>query len=378
MAPPRRQRVVSSIALIAVLGCKTGDGTTGVPAARGDANAVSTEAGATASNISDAPPTQSTRDEPEPAWDAAPFDNRDAATTNAPQINTPLTLFYLDVTDDQVMSFDPEDSRPRLLVEGAGRGPDGIAVDPESKQLYWTNMGVPAENDGFILRSDFDGSNLTTIVEAGNTYTPKQIKLDPITRRLYWGDREGMRVMSANLDGSDLQTLVSVAQGARARTDRANHVVGVSVDARSGFVYWIQKGPPNAGKGSIRRAGLAIPEGESHLDRTDIEIMYAGLPEPIDLDVDSDTGMMYWTDRGDGTINRAPVEVPAGETPGTRRDRHVLVRNVDVAIGIWLDAGAGHVYYTGNDVVGRVDLDGANPTTLVTRAGVLTGITGFR
>lgn len=47
-------------------------------------------------------------------------------------------------------------------------------------------------------------------------------------------------------------------------------------------------------------------------------------------------------------------------------------------IGIWLDPPAGHVYYTGTDVVGRVDLDGSNASVLVRNAGVLTGITGAR
>jgi hypothetical protein len=54
------------------------------------------------------------------------------------------------------------------------------------------------------------------------------------------------------------------------------------------------------------------------------------------------------------------------------------VSDVDVAIGLWLDLEEGHVYYTGTDVVGRVDLDGANNMVLVQNAGVLTGITGLR
>lgn len=238
-------------------------------------------------------------------------------------------------------------------------------------------MGNPAENDGFILRSDLDGSNVTTIVDPGQTYTPKQLKLDARTGKLYWGDREGMRVMRCNLDGSSLETLVTIAQGEPARADRQNHAVGISVDSAGGYIYWIQKGPPNGGEGSIRRAGLDVPDGETDTDRTDIEVLYAGLPEPIDLDVDVAAGMMYWTDRGDATVNRAPVAMPAGTTATTRRDREILVENVDVAIGIWLDLERGHVYYTGTDVVGRADLDGSNNTTLVPNAGVLTGITGL-
>lgn len=289
-----------------------------------------------------------------------------------------LTLYYLDVTEDRVMALAAAGGPPELVVEGAGEGPDGIAVDAVAGHLYWTNMGVPADDDGFILRSDLDGSNVTTIVEPGDTYTPKQLKLDPEAGKLYWGDREGMQVMRSNLDGTELEVLVTIAEGETARADRTNHAVGVAVDPAGGYFYWIQKGPPNGGEGSIRRAQLELPNGENDRTRTDIEIVYAGLPEPIDLDLDVGAGMMYWTDRGDATINRAPVEIPGGTDPDAREDREVLLEGVDVAIGIWLDLPAGHVYYTGTDVVGRVDLDGRNDTVLVRNAGVLTGITGAR
>ena len=276
------------------------------------------------------------------------------------------------------MSLAAEGGLPQLVVEGAGEGPDGIAVDAETEHLYWTNMGVPAEDDGFILRSGFDGSDVTTIVEPGETFTPKQLKFEAETQKLYWGDREGMRVMRSNLDGSEIEVLVTIAEGDAAREDRANHAVGVAVDPTLGYVYWIQKGPPNGGEGSIRRAGLVMPSGENDRTRTDIEILYAGLPEPIDLDLDAEGGMMYWTDRGDATINRASIDSPDGANANTRQDREILVDGVDVAIGIWVDLAAGHVYYTGTDVVGRVDLDGDNNTVLVRNAGVLTGITGMR
>jgi len=47
-----------------------------------------------------------------------------------------------------------------------------------------------------------DGKNVTSIVPSGATWTPKQLQLDAKNRKLYWSDREGMRVMRANLDGS--------------------------------------------------------------------------------------------------------------------------------------------------------------------------------
>ena len=67
---------------------------------------------------------------------------------------------------------------------------------------------VPNLNDGSIERADIDGKNRKTIVAQGNTHTPKQIILDKKGGKLYWCDREGMRVMRCNLDGSKLETLI--------------------------------------------------------------------------------------------------------------------------------------------------------------------------
>jgi hypothetical protein len=49
-------------------------------------------------------------------------------------------------------------------------------------------------NDGSIERSDLDGKNRTTIVPAGGTFTPAA-HLQKESGKLYWSDREGMRVM---------------------------------------------------------------------------------------------------------------------------------------------------------------------------------------
>ena len=128
------------------------------------------------------------------------------------------TIFYLDVSG-KVMTADAESPSPRTLVASAGQGPDGIAVDLAGGHIYWTNMGVPADDDGLLRRSDLDGSHVVTIIPDGGTYTPKQLKLDAAGGKLYWSDREGMRVQRANTDGSNIETLVTVATGATARKD---------------------------------------------------------------------------------------------------------------------------------------------------------------
>jgi hypothetical protein len=74
-------------------------------------------------------------------------------------------------------------------------------------------MGDPERNNGSIMRSDLNGKNMITIVPPGRTFTPKQLQLEKRSRKLYWPDREGMRVMRANLDGSEIKTLVDTSLG---------------------------------------------------------------------------------------------------------------------------------------------------------------------
>jgi hypothetical protein len=288
-------------------------------------------------------------------------------------------LFFLDIRGGRVVSTATDGSDVRVLVSGRSGTPDGVAVDTERGHIYWTIMGRPREDDGRIERADLDGGNLTTVVPSGGAFTPKQLRLDAAHGKLYWSDREGMRVMRANLDGSNIETLVETARGEAARTDARNWCVGIALDVAGGRIYWTQKGGDNAGLGSIRRAGLEIPTGENAAHRSDVEILFDGLPEPIDLDLDLTQRMIYWTDRGDGprgnTVSRAPMSPPPGARPASRTDQQILLRDLNEAIGIALDLDHGRLYAT--DLGGTVHsarLDGSDRKAVLTGQGSLTGI----
>ena len=191
-------------------------------------------------------------------------------------------LFFLSASSGQVLSANPDGSDLKVIVSEGRRIPDGIVVDTEAGHLYWTNMGNPSANDGSIERADIDGSNARHIVRNGGTFTPKQLQLDRKNRKLYWSDREGMRIMRANLDGSKIETLVDTSQGdARPGKDSKKWCVGIALDVEGGKVYWTQKGAEKAGQGRIFRANLEIPEGQTPANRQDIEVLYDNLPEPI-------------------------------------------------------------------------------------------------
>src|ERR1700688_2514680 len=233
-------------------------------------------------------------------------------------------LFFLDLGGGRVMTANPDGSDLRTIVCEGRRLPDGIVVDVSAGHIYWTNMGNPSANDGSIERADIDGTNLTNIIPPGGTFTPKQLQLDKKNRKLYWSDREGMRVMRANLDGSNIETLVQTGYGDTDRRDARRWCVGIALDVEGGKLYWTQKGNDNAGEGRIFRANLEIPKGQGPAFRKDIEVLFEGLPEPIDLDLDLKNRIMYWTDRGDpprgNTVNRAPMDA----VPGKHKDPEII------------------------------------------------------
>jgi hypothetical protein len=281
-------------------------------------------------------------------------------------------LFVLDLSGGRVFSLNTDGSDQKVIVTEC-RHPDGIVVDVGTKHIYWTNMGVPNLNDGSIERADLDGLNRKTIISEGGTFTPKQLHLDKKNAKLYWADREGMRVMRCNLDGSNIETLVETGHGDADRSDAKKWCVGIAVDSERGQIYWTQKGPDKGGQGRIFRAGTEISEGQTAVNRTDIEVLFHDLPEPIDLDLNN--RMVYWTDRGDpprgNTVNRAPMD---GD-PKKPQAPKILLTHLMEGIGIALDLKRERMFLT--DLAGSVysaKLNGSDKKELLYDQGNLTGI----
>jgi hypothetical protein len=298
----------------------------------------------------------------------------EATRTRASQGKTRAgRLFLLDLSGGRVLSMNPDGSHVKLIAADCPH-PDGIVVDVAAGHVYWTNMGVPSRNDGSIERADLDGSNRRFIVAPGGTFTPKQLHLDKANGKLYWSDREGMRVMRANLDGSQIEALVQTGESESDRRDQENWCVGIALDHERQQIYWTQKGEDNAEVGRILRAGIEIPKGETAANRTDIEVFFNGLPEPIDLEIDLEHRVLYWTDRGNpprgNTVNRAPIDAkPAQNVP------EIVVSDLMEGIGIALDVPGNRMFVT--DLAGSLyaaKLDGTDKRMLLGAQGNLTGV----
>jgi hypothetical protein len=168
---------------------------------------------------------------------------------------------------------------------------------------------------------------------------------------------------------------VETGRGDADRRDQTRWCVGIAVDASGGHFYWTQKGTDNGNVGRIFRAGIQMPEGQSPSNRTDIEVLYDGLPEPIDLELDLTNRVMYWTDRGDpprgNTVNRAPMDAAKGKRPPPE----IVFTHLMEGIGIALDAKGGRMFLT--DLGGSVysaGLDGSGGKPIQFAKGNLSGI----
>jgi hypothetical protein len=279
-------------------------------------------------------------------------------------------LFVLDASGSRIFTLNADGSDSRTVVNGC-RLPDGAAVDMAAGYIYWSNMGVPHRNDGSIERADLDGGNRRFIIPEGGTFTPKQVHLEKKSGKLYWSDREGMRVMRANLDGSQVETLIQTGEGEGDRRDPSNWCIGITVDPTRGQMYWTQKGADDSGRGRIFRAGIDLPRGQTPANRFDVELLFEELPEPIDLELDLEHRVLYWTDRGDpprgNTVSRAPID-------GDLKQQIVLDHLME-GIGITLDVRADRMFVT--DLAGSIycaRLNGSEKCPIAMAQGNLTGI----
>src|SRR5690242_10161218 len=131
--------------------------------------------------------------------------------------------------------------------------------------IYWSEFG-----GGTIRRANLDGSEMTTLVSG--LANPLGPALDLASGQMYWGDYGSGDIWRANLDGTGQTILISGLRGPG----------GPRLDVSSGQMYW-----ENNDGGDIRRANL---------DGTGETLLIRGLNGPKEVTLDLAGGQMYWAD----------------------------------------------------------------------------------
>jgi DNA-binding beta-propeller fold protein YncE len=159
-----------------------------------------------------------------------------------------------------------------------------------------------------------------------------------LAEKIYWTG--GGKIRRANLDGTEIQDLVSWEFAA---------FQGIALDLDEEKMYWA-----DGASGGILRANL---------DGTAVEEVVAGLDRPDGVAVDVARGRIYWTDGGTDKIQRANLD-------GTHVEDVIPPWYLWDPVDLALDVAHGKVYWTGATISGpavrRANLDGSGAHNLVT------------
>ncbi len=263
-------------------------------------------------------------------------------------------VYWVDVVANEINRVTSDGENVETLVTRSQGlvNPQDIALDVAGGKMYWTDYGYSDEHGSEkIVRANLDGSNIETLVTRSEGLEgPWGIALDVVGGKMYWADKQGKKIVRANLDGTNIETLVT-----RGLVDLG----GIALDVVGGKMYYVDYGDPREwGKEKIARANL---------DGSNIEILIsgrrAGGPQDIALDVAG--GKIYYVDVYNSRIVRANLDGSNIES---------LIRVGASATGspqgIALDVAAGKLFFTttvGTGVIVRANLDGSNIQTLVRR-----------
>ena len=187
--------------------------------------------------------------------------------------------------------------------------PRGIAIDAVGNKLYWTNSDLQ------IQTATLNGEGISTVIQLEeeiiekkietdcswfiiwvcstetieiNITSPTDIAVNTADGRLYWRELS-RRIRRVNLDGTNLETLVS----------GLGPTFGITV--ADGKVYWAELVSVDSGK--IQRAN---PDG------TNIETLATVYGRPLGISVDTAASKVYWANSLGGIqrmdINGGEVE----------------------------------------------------------------------
>ena len=206
--------------------------------------------------------------------------------------------------------------------------------DPQptgASKLYWSDWGTDK-----IQRADLDGSNVEDLISGAGLDRPYGLSLDSAGGKIYWADSGTRKIQRANLDGSGIEDLLTP-------TDQ-NIPSGLALDVSGGKIYWVDSGTKK-----IQRANL---------DGSGIEDLLTDQNIPFDLALDVSGGKMYWTNPFPAKIQRANLDGSGAED--------LVTSGIPGALA--LDVAGGKMYWTDRfaNKIHRADLSGSNVEDLVT------------
>jgi PKD repeat protein len=115
-------------------------------------------------------------------------------------------LYIADYDAGKIYRSDLDGSNFEEFRSGIGE-PDALVIDYDENQLYW-------DTSNGIRRGDLDDTNLNQFEDfvTGQSNDPEGIAIDPVTRKLFWNNYDG-GVWVKNLDGTGQNEIIPGGQG---------------------------------------------------------------------------------------------------------------------------------------------------------------------
>ena len=236
--------------------------------------------------------------------------------------------------------------------------PRGLALDVAGGKMYWTDRHLSDK----IQRANLDGSeveDLVTPATSGLAHSRRDgLALDVGAGKMYWTERAPGRIQRANLDGSDIEDV----------TEAGGAPYEVALDDAEGKLYWT-----DVNRGILR----------ANLDGSGAELLVAmGIYDPRGIAVDGSGGAIYAVDAYPNEAK--PNEIRRFNLDGTSGEVLALL-GMRGALAIALDVAGGKIYWTApnrNDPkeeakIQRANLDGTGVEDLLTVADGLVSPQGI-
>lgn len=131
--------------------------------------------------------------------------------------------------DPKIYRMNEDGSNVMVIITDIGE-PQGIAIDEENRKIYWTE---PSE--AIVKRANLDGSNIETILTFDDFEFAYSITLDVPNNRLFLTDSGNERILTTDLDGNNLMLFPEDSFNTMDYRD----IVYNSIDDK---VYWIGGG----------------------------------------------------------------------------------------------------------------------------------------
>ena len=274
-----------------------------------------------------------------------------------------IALYWTNFSLGTVNRADPDGSDHVAIVTISGSSPSGIALDLENRKVYWTNL-----LGNQILSAGLDGSNVDTLIDVGvGLNWPSGIALDVAGGKMYWAETGGNRIQRAGLDGSNPEPLVI-----RDQVDPS----GIALDVVGGKMYWVDQG--------ARRIQCADLSGRNVETLVETQIVteeeaHKKLISPQRIALDLWNRKMYWTDRGSTsstTLLKVPSSIKIQRADLSGRNVETLINTgltdpFGIALGPLEATGEKKMYWVdyGTDNIRRADLNGENVEVVVSLTG---------